>query len=186
MFYRKPSGKRLLRGRRMTDYRCFLFRTLRNLRKLVRPPPRMGRLSDVSSCTTLKLVYCNSFNVLSGLPPEALSSGSAEKLCKVTGFFRNLQIFSEFFFKTFFAASGGRYRGNGSPARPGALPGGPGRPPPPFLPESDREATSFSRTSKTFPRKIPEFNIILRKSPPNRPEKPGKGPAKGRRREWKE
>ena len=109
-----------------------------------------------------------------------------KNFAKLRAFSETSKFFRSFFQNFFFAASGGRSRGDGSPARPGALPGGPGRPPPPFLPESDREVTSFFRTSKTFPRKIPDFNIILRKSPQNRPEKPGKSPARGRRREWKE
>ena len=87
-------------------------------------------------------------------------------------------FFGVFFRNFFFGASGGRSRGNGSPAEPGALPGGPGRPPPPFLPESDREVTRFFRTSKIFPWKIPDFNIISRIQPPNRPKWPPKAPGR--------
>ncbi len=115
---RKPSGKRLLRGRRMTDYRCFLFRTLRNLRKLVLRLP-------IGAPRTLALVLLSNLSIaiLSMSSPGCflVFFGSAEKLCKVTGFSRNLQIFSEFFLKLFFEASGGRPRGerlHGSAGRP--------------------------------------------------------------------
>ena len=174
-----PSGKRLLRGRRMTDYRCFLFRTLRNLRKLVLRLP-------IGAPRTLALVLLSNLSIaiLSMSSPGCflVFFGSAEKLCKVTGFSRNLQIFSEFFSKLFSRLPAGGPAGNGSPARPGALPGGPGRPPPPFLPESDREVTRFFRTSKIFQRKIPDFNIISQKQPQNRPEKAPRRPPWGKNR----
>ena len=164
MLFRKPSGKRLLRGRRMTDYRCFLFRTLRNFRKLVRPPPRRG----ASRTLALVLLSNLSIAILSMFSPGCRRNSFFRKRRKTLqsyGLFPEPPNFFGVFSKLFFVASGGQSRGNGSAARPGALPGGPGRPPPPFLPESDREVTRFSRTSKIFPRKIPDFNIILRKQP---------------------
>ena len=155
----------------MTDYRCFLFRTLRNLRKL-RPRGPWAGPSDFSSCTTLKLVYCNSFNVLSGWLP----SGSAEKLCKVTNFFGTAKIFRSFFQNFFFEGfSIARFL---SPSRtPPARLSVAGRSPPGVgprglrrssFPKASAKLRTFSEPPKNSPEKSPDLTPVNQK----RPEKP--------------
>ena len=149
MLLRKPSGKRLLRGRRMTDYRCFLFRTLRNLRKLVRPPPRRG----ASRTLALVLLSNLSIAILSMFSPGCflVFFRKRRKTLQSYGLFPEPPNFFGVFSKLFFEASGGRSRGErlpGSAGRPpGAVPDGLRRP---SFPKATAKLRAFPEPPKYF------------------------------------
>ena len=154
MLFRKPSGKRLLRGRRMTDYRCFLFRTLRNFRKLVRPPPRRG----ASRTLALVLLSNLSIAILSMSSPGCflVFFRKRRKTSQSYGLFPEppnfFGVFSKLFFRGFrrTVPRGTAPRLGRAPSR--AVPDGLRRP---SFPKATAKLRAFPEPPKYFPGKFP-------------------------------